>query len=295
MPGILTGPGLVSINASAEEATWANAVAKQTGLDPRVLIAWQRAEGHPGDTAFNYLNIQTQTAQAVGVRPSGTLAADTAAFGSVQDGIAATVREIQALGLTHESGKTPAQQIADIAASPWASSHYGGPGGPNLARDFAALFGAKALGSPARPGTQISSTGSAGTGVLGSGSLIGGAAHDVGSALSFPERAFNFLTSWRFAELLGGVLLLAIGLYLLGRQFGVAVPTPTPLKTAGGLADGTFQAPPGAGSDAHYARNRSVTGGGGARRERVSTAPTPVYAGRASGSRQLAADEPIPL
>ena len=287
MPGILTGPGIVSINASTDEATWANAVAKQTGIDPRVLIAWQHAEGHPGDQAFNSLNMQSQTAQAVGVRPATVLAADTAGFANVQEGITATVREIQALGLTHEAGRSPAQQIADIAASPWASSHYGGPGGPNLARDFTSLYGSAALGQPARPGLQVSSVpGSSGTGVVGSGSVLGGVAHDVGSALSFPERAFKFLTSWRFVEIVGGFFLLLVGLFLLGRQFGLQAPAPPVVKAAGGLADGTFQGSPGAGSDAHFARNRQVTGGGGARRERISTAPEPVYSGRAAKGLQ---------
>ena len=137
--------------ASAGLTAFANAVAAQTGMDPRVIIAWAAGEGHPGDLPgyFNWLNIQAATARALGVPYNFVGPAGTAAFGTMARGVQATVLEIQALGI--QGGGTPATQIASIAASPWASSHYGGPGGPNLVADFVSLFGQAALGAAGTP------------------------------------------------------------------------------------------------------------------------------------------------
>lgn len=296
-----------------DEATWVQGVSAQTDIDPRVLIAWAQSEGHPGDTAFNYLNIQTPTAESVGVRPSGTLAANTAAFGSVQDGITAAVREIQSLGLSHESGKTPAATIADIAASPWASSHYGGPGGPNLRRVFASDFSAAGLTSKYEgPSMAGEITGTFAPKGAGSGTVLGVSGldpippakkvvKDAYAGLTAGEKFFKFVTSWRFAEVAGGFLLLLVGLYLLGRQFGVTPPTPKFVQTAADNAQARaqkpssdpdlsiFQAPPGSGSEAHFQESRAYTGGP-ARAEDLSPGPRPVYTGRAK-PRLEAADE----
>lgn len=225
MPGPSSTPGTqAEANAVAvDERTFIQQVALRTGIDPRVLAAWIASEGHPGDEGFNYLNLQSQTALSVGVKPSATLAADTAAFGSVQDGITATVREINALGLGHEAGKTPAAEIADISGSGWASSHYITPRGSNLIADvFRSRYGAGALGGPYS--SDIGKVGA--VKVPLSQSPIGQAAGAVVSALTLPERIFAFLTSWRFAELLGGAALVLLGFYLLGRQFGVSPPIP---------------------------------------------------------------------
>lgn len=239
---------------SNDEAAWVQGVSQATGIDPRVLIAWQTSEGHPGDTAYNYLNITSQTAQSVGVPPSETLAAGTAGFANVQEGILATVREIRNLGLTHEAGKTPRQEIADIAATNWASSHYGGPGGPNLLNDLIGIFGTAAPDSPyqgsgtagavagsAKTGsaaditsasggslTHNAATGAVGTGVDTTVGAAKTAAGAVVSAASLPVTVWNFVTSWRFAEIVGGFLLLVLGLALLGRQYGMSVPSPVP-------------------------------------------------------------------
>lgn len=54
-------------------------------------------------------------------------------------------------------------------------------------------------------------------------------------ALTFPEKMFAFLTSWRFAEIVGGIILLVVGLFLVGRALGVSVPV-GPLGSAASSA-----------------------------------------------------------
>lgn len=71
-------------------------------------------------------------------------------------------------------------------------------------------------------------TGSIGT-PLGSTSIYqsSGAQAAVGAgkkAVSSAEGLISFVTSWRFAEVVGGFVLLVVGLLLLGRQFGVDGP-----------------------------------------------------------------------
>lgn len=206
---------------SADEKAYVAGVSAATGIDPRVLIAWIASEGHPGDMYHNYMNITASTARSRGIPIVGqTIPYDnpTAEFSDVQTGIRAAVTEMNALGLGNLSGETPREQISAIAASPWASSHYGGPGGPNLVSAFSNLFGSSALTSPGQ--------GSSGAAAIAVGAApfptkIGDARNALEGALKSP---WEFVTSWRFAEVLGGALLLLVGVVLLARQFGVAVP-----------------------------------------------------------------------
>jgi hypothetical protein len=207
---------------SPNEVEFVKGVAQSTGLDPDVLYAWIASEGHPGDLYNNYLNIASATARSLGEPTVGTAAASTAEFGSVQVGIDATVKEIRSLGIDKAAGQAPSGQINQIAASPWASSHYGGPGGPNLANVFRSMFpGRFGVAEPSivnPPGPSITDVGAN----IKTGA--GDVASAAGNVLGFPERAFQFLTSWRFAEIVGGFLLLIVGLILLGRQFGLSMP-----------------------------------------------------------------------
>ena len=210
--------------------SYADTVAALTGLDPRVVFAWQSAEGHPGDEPgySNYMNIQSATANSLGIPITGTGPAGTVMLSNIGVGEKAAVAEIKSLGLGSEKGKTPAQQISDIAASPWASSHYGGPGGPNLQADFSNIFGAAALGGPPQ-------TGSAGTSVAGS--VAGAVTAPISSVTDALGSAFTFLFSYRFLEILGGGALILVGLYILAQQLkssalGQAVPLPGATKEA---------------------------------------------------------------
>jgi hypothetical protein len=89
------------------------------------------------------------------------------------------------------------------------------------------------------------------TGETSTASAVKSGAQAIASAASFPERAFDFLTSWRFAEVVGGALLLLAGVLLLGRQFGLQPPLPPGLRSLAGPApssgggSSTFQFDPG--------------------------------------------------
>ena len=166
------------------EAQYIQGVSEQTGIDPRDLLTWIGAEGAPGNEAYNYMNIKTSTAQS--------------------------------LGLGNEADKTPAQTFTDIAATNWAQSHYGGTGGPWLVADFQN----DGFGSPNSPYQGPSA-------VVGDPAVTG-AVTSVEKAVTAPLSSltdfFNFITSIRATELVGGFLLLLVGLILLGRQLGVNGP-----------------------------------------------------------------------
>jgi hypothetical protein len=226
MPGIAAAPppsGVVGDPA----VDYANAVAKAIGFDPRVAYAWQKAEGDPGDLPgyYNYMNIKTTTAQSLGIPVVGTGPAGTAKFANVTVGEQAAIAEIRskAIGITNERGKSIAQQISDIAASPWASSHYGGPGGPNLLRDFQSMYPGVDTGSssqqplPAAGGGQSQGQ---------TGAPIPNPIAPITDALNSVTDAFKFLFSYRFLEILGGGVLILAGLYVLARQFQQTFPDP---------------------------------------------------------------------
>jgi hypothetical protein len=223
---------------SLQLAQFARAVSAGTGIDARVIAAQAIAEGHPGDTAYNYLNIAAPTASSLGYPPSAVLAANTAGFKNLQTGIDATIAEFKspAIGLNHEAGKSIAQQISDIANSPWAGGHYthSGQPGSDLTRIYTSEFGA-----PTGKATQSSGGTSAGA-QSGGGGILGA----IGGLFSGPEKFFKFLTSWRFAELVGGLALLLVGLAILARAIKSASTTVTlaqgvkDVVTVGGLRGG---------------------------------------------------------
>lgn len=224
----LTGPGIQSIDDKSELAQFANGVASQTGIDPRVVYAWAQQETGGHAYGHNWLNLRPYHQNQGGSTDDvGVVAVQNNfdRFGSVQEAITSTVHRLNqpfASGIVAAREQTPAQEIAAIAQSGWDAGHYGGAaaGGPNLRNTFSSIYGAPALGSAAQKGAKVSgSTGSAGTGLgVGSIPVVGGAISGIGDA-------FTFLTSWRFAEVLGGFVLVLLGLYLLGRQFGVGPPS----------------------------------------------------------------------
>lgn len=244
MPGIV-GPtpvntGGTSAAVEADQTLFVNQVAAATGLDPRVVYAWVKDEAaysKGGTGGENFLNLRP-AAGDVGVTGQSPGGFDQ--FANVQDAIHSSVNRIHqsfiwtnpelggpGLGTVVAQHGTPAQQIAAIASSGWDSGHYGGLGGPALLQDFPG--GAKAAGGAASS-TPLNSAGTGGG--LGIPNPVSGITDVFSSVSSF----FSFLTSWRFAEVLGGSLLLLVGLYLLGRQFGVSVPIPGPLGAAASQA-----------------------------------------------------------
>jgi hypothetical protein len=214
----------------------ANAVARAIGLDPRVAYAWEKAEGNPGNLPgyYNWWNIKTTTAQSLGIPTVGTGPAGTAKFANIGIGESAAIAEITspAIGLTNERGKSIAQQIADIGASPWASSHYGSPPGANLLRDFKSMYPGVDVGTNSQ--TPLPA---AGGGASQQQTGIGNPLSPITDAIGSITDAFKFLFSYRFLEILGGGLLILLGLYILAQQFqkvalAQGIPLPGPAKDA---------------------------------------------------------------
>lgn len=237
------------------QARFVTGVSQRTGIDPRVLVAWVQAEGAdaPGGTGhFNYLNLRPyQGDPYASVSPGGF-----EQFASVDAAVEATTRRLTQpfaapIVAAARAQAPPAAEIAAIASTGWDSGHYGGAGGPNLARIFASIFTPAALTGPylgsgnAAAVAATASTGSAADAgsfdVTGSGGgpsageIAGhipgvkqaeGLVHGVESvgALIGKITSKNFL--YRAGEvILGGVLTL-MGLYLLARQVGLRAPIP---------------------------------------------------------------------
>ncbi len=191
-----------------------------------MIFAQERQEGHPGDYPgyFNYLNIPNTTATSLGLKYTPG-AYGFASFGSLKAGEDAAIKEYQspAINLPNESGKTIAQQISDIAGSGWASSHYGGAGGPNLVNTFKSIYPNVDLGTASS--TKVSVTPGGGT-TTGGGPF--GIVGDITGTFTSITDAFKFLFSYRFLEILGGGLFVLLGLYLLSKQFGNTLGVPKP-------------------------------------------------------------------
>jgi hypothetical protein len=228
MPAI---PGSAGGGASASDVvTFVDAVAKQTGLDPRVVETQVIAEGAyaPGGTGgLNFLNLRPYSSD-VGVVGYSKGGFDQ--FGDLQSAITSTVARIKQpflqkyLGPVLAKPSTPEDQLRAIAVSGWDAGHYVGTYdgasmvGGSLFSDFASKFGAGALTGKAQsqPLTEAG----------GAGAKSGFSLHDVG--LPSASDIFSGLESWagNFA-LYGAFVLLAVALFLLGllRVLGVRFGT----------------------------------------------------------------------
>ena len=154
-PGLEVAPSGGSISVSSTILTtgqekFAGRLAELTGLDPRVISAWELAEESGGAAQareaagnFNWLNIGYFDSGAGKIafdKAFGnpvTAAEQTADFlkgkwGGASPGIRAILSTV---------GRDPQEQMMAIANSGWASSHYGG--GANLRATFDELGGLK--------------------------------------------------------------------------------------------------------------------------------------------------------
>jgi hypothetical protein len=154
-PGIGVAPSGGSISVSSTILTsgqekFAGRLAELTGLDPRVVSAWELAEESGGAAQareaagnFNWLNIGYFDSGAGKIafdKAFGnpvTAAEQTADFlkgkwGGASPGIRAILNTV---------GRDPQEQMSAIANSGWASSHYGG--GANLRATYDELGGLK--------------------------------------------------------------------------------------------------------------------------------------------------------
>lgn len=222
-----------------ETAQFYAAVADATGIDPRVELAWQQAEGAPGYTANNPFNIMASTAQGLGYRDVSTLAGGVAGFKTAAEGEAATIAEIRAAGLAHEKGKTAGTEIADIGASHWGTNpttllgafrDIWGQGSEKTvySGQFTEPYIVTAL-TEATAGSAADITSGGITGDVPPIPDVTNIAGGLTGAVEGIASAFEFIFSIRFLEVLGGLVLLAVGLSILSRQLGgPAIPAPVP-------------------------------------------------------------------
>jgi hypothetical protein len=141
-PAPPTTGGSISVTSSLltpGQAKFAGRLAELTGLDPRVVAAWELAEesgsaaqGREVASNFNWLNIGYFDSGAGRIAFDNTFsdpisAAEQSAKFLKGDwgGASSSIRAI-----LNSVGHSPDQQMAAIANSDWASSHYGG--GANL-------------------------------------------------------------------------------------------------------------------------------------------------------------------
>lgn len=232
----------------SKEAQFVESVSAQTGIDPRVLVAWITEEGAnaPGGTGgYNYLNLKPYPGDIYSsVSPGGF-----EQFSSVLTAVEATVRRLQQpfaspILKAAQARATPQQEIAAIASTGWDQSNYGGFGsGPNLQNEFGQLFGGQAglTSSYQGPGTAVQVAETAGTGsatipgITGSyslQSLAGDTSKAASSVYNSTVGALSGIWGWilshleRLGLLLAGALLVILGVVLVARDAGVSVPVP---------------------------------------------------------------------
>jgi hypothetical protein len=116
-------------------------VSKQTGIDPRVILAQELAEGAysgNGTKGFNFLNLRDSTVASLGKPYEASSSGGFAKFHDLAQAEDATIAEFNSRAIRDfwNPNTTPRAQIAGLAKSPWDGGHYGGVGGPNLVTNF---------------------------------------------------------------------------------------------------------------------------------------------------------------
>lgn len=191
------------------------------------LEAWASAEGtsalnnplattepEAGATDFNSIGVKNYLTPATG---------EAATAATLQSGLYEGIRRALATGNATQASFGNASVYTGL--NDWAY-------GPNAGYGASVTSYVKNVITNAQGAAPNSGNISAATpGLFGSGTLEGapqtlyqgsGAKTVVDTVLgpiNSVEKLISFLTSWRFAEVVGGVLLLVVGLVLLGKQF----------------------------------------------------------------------------
>lgn len=239
-----------------DQARFIVGVSTATKIDPRVLIAWAKAEGAYADNGtghFNYFNLRPYPGDPYSSVSSGNFEQ----FSNVNDAIAATVRRLnqpfaRPIIATAAAKPTPKQQIQAIASTGWDAGHYGGNGGIKLQEIFGSMFGGnKGLNdSYVGPGAALSVASTAGTGSASdAGSVdsssvdaagnkaVGAAAGSVNSAarhipgvaqVESIGSAVGWVFSQKGAMVIGGGIIVILGILSLFKS----QMSNTPLGTA---------------------------------------------------------------
>lgn len=226
---------------SLDQYLFAILVATKTGLDPRVVIAWVRAEepadANPSERGHNWLNVGVGSPggpKGAGIGWSGVRLAGTGnpgyKFANVNDAATETAWWINNMsnfaGIKQSAGKDPGTEFGAIVQSPWDGGHYGGS-----TRGLMTLYGQEGGGGGSSTlgdiGGWLSSAGSAAT--------AGGALNPINDAIGIVKAGVSvsdFLgvltqkTFWvRFAFVFVGLGFGIVGLIFLfeSTSFGKGV------------------------------------------------------------------------
>lgn len=248
MPGSL-GPaqamGVGVVSGPETAPSFIARVAQLTGLDPKVVTAWVKAEGAyapNGTGGYNFLNIRTSKSYS-GVPLAGTTSKGFAQFYNANDAATETAHWINSMpnysGIRASTKVGPKSQLAAIAGSPWDAGHYGG--GKNLYNDYASITkpgsswwstAGKIAGDilqTATPGGLISGAGGLAHDIPGVGSIPGVStaasiisapqtiANDIGKVIGF---VFNPADWLRIGYIIGGGVFVIGGLFILAKSVG---------------------------------------------------------------------------
>jgi hypothetical protein len=217
-----------------QERIFANAVGAGTGIDPRVILAQEQAEGAyaPGGTGgFNFLNLRpfepNQGGATSDVGVTGTSSGGFDQFANLADAITSSIHRFDqpfasgVITAAHTAGATPQTEITALQKSGWDAGGYTG-----LSTDFTDLFGEQALTGPAANASVTAYP--VGGGATTSTSSLGGTLTSAVPGLSQAESLFSGADSFfqwigqpanliRVGEVIAGSLLIGLGLILLGK------------------------------------------------------------------------------
>lgn len=257
-----------------QEAAYIAQRAKAIGLDPRAVLAVASVEGvtlpaRVGDSGTSFGPFQLH----VGGRLPAAVAAKgnefAQAWANSREGIDYALQGMAPLA----GGQTGPKAVRTIV--------YGFEQPTDRAGETAHAVAAYQAGAgPAIGGGNPFSAADALSYDLGNvpgAGAVGSAAGGVLDTIESVPKLIRFLTSWRFAEVVGGFVLLVVGLLLLGRSLGMQTPR-TPAEGLSQAAQDTFAG--GAGEVAHA--------------ESQPTSRRVTNMRRRTRSVRLPADEPAP-
>ncbi len=207
--------------------------ARTFGLDPKAVTAVAKTEGIslPSQVGDNGTSFGPWQLHSGGQLPAEVWAKGPAyaqAWANSPDGIDYALAGIAKVA-RNQQGAPAIQTIVSKFERPAGTNPDGSiQPGSIAAKEIARAVSYYSTSSvPTTGGSSITSDVGGAAGAVGG--AVSGAVGDVLHPFQAIGDVFTFLTSWRFAEVLGGFALLIVGLMLLGKQFGISPPAVVPV------------------------------------------------------------------
>jgi hypothetical protein len=215
--------------------------ARANGLDPLALLAVANQEGLGGgigdnNTSFgpfqlHYGGAYPATAPHSSPQASQAWAWSPAGIQYAINSIASVARGQTgptAISSTVTGFERPANPQAEISGALNTYDSLKGLGSPLIGPGGQLQTGALGVIESAGTGSAADKGSTDITGSGGGPSVLGGVLGPIHTV----EDLIRFVTSWRFAEIVGGSLLLLVGLILVGRSLGISAPQTPASKLA---------------------------------------------------------------